>query len=152
MSIGNDVVDLADPETFPERLHPRFDARVFAPNELALLRASASPRRLRWSLWAAKEAAYKACARLEAELVFSPRKFEVAFDVAPGTGECVSGVVRHRGRTLAVELHESAESVHAIARAADAPPAQVLSEVDVVASDPSRAVRELASRMLGSMC
>ena len=53
--VGNDVVDLGDAETRGGPSHPRFDARVFAPAELAALAASAAPNRLRWSLWAAKE-------------------------------------------------------------------------------------------------
>ena len=39
--IGNDVVDLADPEAREAALHPRFDARVFAAGERALLRRAA---------------------------------------------------------------------------------------------------------------
>ena len=38
--IGNDVVDLADPDADPGRLHPRFDGRVFDPSEHALIAAS----------------------------------------------------------------------------------------------------------------
>ena len=31
--LGNDVVDLEDPETRPETFRPRFDERVFDPME-----------------------------------------------------------------------------------------------------------------------
>ena len=41
--VGDDVVDLADPEARADALHPRFDARVFAPAERAALAASADP-------------------------------------------------------------------------------------------------------------
>ncbi len=65
MSIGNDVVDLSDPETRQQGLHPRFDERVFDPRERALLGDSDSPHVLRWAFWAAKESAYKALKRLD---------------------------------------------------------------------------------------
>ncbi len=57
--VGNDIVDLGDAETCNGPSHPGFDARVFAPVERRALAASPAPNRLRWSLWAAKEAAYK---------------------------------------------------------------------------------------------
>ena len=44
--LGDDVVDLADPETAEHALHPRFDARAFAPRErAALARGIRSPSR-----------------------------------------------------------------------------------------------------------
>ena len=52
--LGNDVIDLADPETSSR--HPRFDARVFGATERALLARSEDAGRLRQVLWAAKEA------------------------------------------------------------------------------------------------
>ena len=56
-----------DPETRRHALHPRFDARVFAPRERArAARRRRSPIALRWALWAAKEAAYKAARRRDA--------------------------------------------------------------------------------------
>ncbi len=53
MLVGNDVVDLHDPESSPEALHARFDARVFTTDERVLLSASDSMHELRWTLWAA---------------------------------------------------------------------------------------------------
>lgn len=72
---GNDVVDLDDEETRASTLHPRFDERVFEAAELASLRASSDPHRLRWLLWAAKESAYKLLRRTLPDLPFSPRRF-----------------------------------------------------------------------------
>ena len=43
--LGNDVVDLADPETRRAALHPRFDARAFAPRERAALAAASDRQR-----------------------------------------------------------------------------------------------------------
>ena len=73
--VGNDIVDLRDPESRSESLHPRFDTRVFSARERARIAASAEPERLRWKLWAAKEAVYKLVRKLVATTVFSPQRF-----------------------------------------------------------------------------
>ena len=75
--VGNDVIDLGDPETRAGSCHARFDARVFDDDERALLLASADPTRRRWVLWAAKEAAFKVARKLDGATVFSPRRFVV---------------------------------------------------------------------------
>lgn len=82
--LGNDVIDLLDPESFASTLHPRFDARVFSTQELTTLEQSANPNEQRWSLWAAKESAYKLLRRKE-KIIFSPSKFCVHLD-ARGAG------------------------------------------------------------------
>ena len=56
--VGNDVVDLRDPDVDPSTLHPGFDGRVFCRDELESLEASPDPVCQRWRLWAATEAAY----------------------------------------------------------------------------------------------
>jgi hypothetical protein len=90
--LGNDVVDLWDPETRPGAAHPRFDVRVFDPTELAALARSRAPNQLRWVLWAAKEAAYKAAKRMDPTTLLSPRRF------------VVSSLVRHpSSRSLRVQ-------------------------------------------------
>ena len=102
MSIGNDVVDLADPETRLDGLHPRWDGRAFCAAERRALAASPSRHRLHWALWAAKESAYKARKRLDPHTVFSPREFEIELSPLPaggGPGVAV-GRALHRGRAL----------------------------------------------------
>jgi len=69
--VGNDIVDLRDPRTF--RVHPRSDSRIFTRAEKQLIES----RHIRWGLWACKEAAYKACKRLDPSAVFIPVLFEV---------------------------------------------------------------------------
>jgi len=77
LPVGNDVVDLRHPLCQPEAIHPRFDARAFSASEIALLAASTQAHRTRWSLWAAKESAFKACRKLDSQVRFIPRDFEV---------------------------------------------------------------------------
>ena len=109
--VGNDVVDLGDAEAREGATHPGFDARVFDAREREALAASGAPNRLRWLLWAAKEAAYKAGRRENPELVFSPRRFEVHLDAG------LSGTVRHPDGSVPVTITEDADAVHAVARA-----------------------------------
>lgn len=109
MRIGNDVVDLSDPETRREALHPRFDDRVFTVSEAETIGSSARAHRMRWACWAAKESAYKVAKKLDTTTVFSPARFVVALD-QKGTG-----VVAHRDKRFSVRIHHSKQYVHAIA-------------------------------------
>jgi phosphopantetheinyl transferase (holo-ACP synthase) len=86
--LGNDVVDLGDPETRAENLHPRFDGRVFTDLERRRLATAADSHALRWSHWALKEATYKAARRGDAAAIFSPRQVRVT-EFSPETGEAV---------------------------------------------------------------
>lgn len=110
--VGNDVVDLRDPESRPDSLHPRFDTRVFTERERATIEGSRDAARTRWKLWAAKEAAYKLARKLEPTTVFSPPRFEVtlADDV----------VVEHGPLRIVVEFGEHADALHAVASLGDA--------------------------------
>ncbi|MBI5505350.1 MAG: 4-phosphopantetheinyl transferase family protein [Deltaproteobacteria bacterium] len=107
--IGNDVVDLGDAECLPGACHPRFDARVFCPSELALLSGSTEPDRTRWVLWAAKESAYKAARRLDPRTVFSPPRFVVELHGYD------SATVTAGGRYFSVDLVATCDYVHAVA-------------------------------------
>jgi len=108
--IGNDVVDLGDAEVQPGAIHARFDARVFAQDEREALRASGSPNRLRWILWAAKEAAYKAARKLDPQLGFSPSRMLVRLE------SDLRGEVHVAGRRLFLGVDEDRLRIHALAR------------------------------------
>jgi phosphopantetheinyl transferase (holo-ACP synthase) len=141
--LGNDVIDLGDPETQPGARHPRFDARVFTPAERAALASAAHPERLRWQLWALKEAAYKCLKKLEPETCFSPQRFSVHF----ANDRALS--VEHAGRRLRVALWEQGDALHAIATDGADPERGVLRVLHALpaAAEPaqaSAAVRALA--------
>jgi phosphopantetheinyl transferase (holo-ACP synthase) len=140
--VGNDVVDLADPEVRCGPAHPRFDERVFAPGEREALRGSAAPERLRWMLWAAKEAAYKLARKRDPQVVFSPARFVVRLDAS------LHGEVTHRGESFPVSLRLEEEAIHAVASAGG--PTQIATGLELTSSarDASEAVRELAIRAL----
>ncbi len=110
--IGNDVVDLRHPSTQPGARHVRFDARVFSRAEREALASSGAPDRLRWMYWAAKEAAYKVHKKLDASVIWSPRRFEVLLDAN------LSGTVQHAGHKFPMWVEEDGEHVHALVSAA----------------------------------
>ena len=150
MSVGNDVVDLADPESRLEGLHPRFDERVFGERERAALEASASRQLLHWALWAAKESAYKARKRLDPSVVFSPREFEVELPSLPPAGGSAAGGVVHRGDLFEIEVRVAGACVHAVAWRGDAGGPRIVSAVEPTSEEPGRAVRRLAASTIAS--
>lgn len=169
MLVGNDVVDIGDPDTDPQAVHPRFDGRVFRSVELegiARFGASTPAGALeRWRLWAAKEAAYKVARKLERETIFSPIAFEVTW-LTPATllglgaarSAPLRGEVHHQGTACGVEVRCSDRFIHAIATHPQ-PPREVVSAVSALgslkagppdASRSGRAVRELACGTIAS--
>jgi hypothetical protein len=150
VSVGNDVVDLALPETRLDGLHSRWGERVFCPAEREALDASRSRHLMHWALWAAKESAYKARKRLEPETVFSPREFEVELSPLPATVGVAVGRVAHRGEVFELEVYLDGASVHAVAKSTDAAGARVLWKVESALGDPGVAARRLAATAIGS--
>jgi len=143
--VGNDVVDLRARAVVAGPRHPRFDARVFAPSEHRALRESAEPNTLRWTFWAAKEAAYKVVKKLDDATVWSPLRFVVRLDDAH------DGSVEHAGRRIPVRVDADAERVHAVAidRAeALAGVRSRVAELPARDADASAAVRVLAREEL----
>ena len=149
MLIGNDVVDLHDPESRPGAIHNRFDARVFTFDERKALSDSASAHELRWTLWAAKESAYKVAKKLDPAVRFLPRDFVVR-RITEGRA-----VVMHETGPFDVRLRRTDEWVGAVATltAANAPwthrPITAgIERLEVPGADPSQTVRELACAAL----
>jgi hypothetical protein len=151
VSVGNDVVDLDDPETRLAGLHPRWRERVFTEVEREALQASPARLRLHWALWAAKESAFKARKRLEPETVFSPRQFEVELSHLPATGDAVAtGRVVHGRDVFGLEVRLEGASVHAVATSGSEASSRVLWQVGESHGDPGAAVRRLAADAVGS--
>ncbi len=148
--VGNDVVDLGDPETRPGAQHPGFDARVFARSERRLLACSERPDCLRWALWAAKESAYKAARRVDPDAVFAPSRFVTRLrPESVGGGNVLAGYVIHGELRLRVRVTLEADCVHAVATHPCARMGLVKAEVarvegELSAAAPGRAARDLA--------
>jgi hypothetical protein len=150
VSVGNDVVDLDDPDTRLDGLHSRWDERVFGAAERRALEASSSRHLLHWALWAAKESAYKARKRLDPETVFSPREFEIELSALPARGgEGIAvGRALHRGHALGIEVRVDGDCLHAVARSEDED-ARVLWGAESAPGDPGAGARRLAAAAIG---
>jgi len=106
--IGNDIVDLSDPESSHDSCHLRFDRRVFTPEEFEMLSADHTDVQRRWILWSAKEAAYKAARQECAGVTFSPAHFVVNLD------RSLCGSVRVGNRRWPVRIRIDGDCVHAV--------------------------------------
>lgn len=140
--LGNDVVDLGDAETAPGAQHPRFDARVFGAEERRRIESSSDPRRARWTLWAAKEAAYKAARKRNVRCIFAPRAFLVCGEAL--RPECVEWL----GLVFRLDWHFDGDCIHALAW--DAPPrGEILSAMQACSSgDASAELRRVAAEAI----
>lgn len=140
LRVGNDVVYRRDPHIAAHHLKRRFVDRVCSPGEAGRVRASREPGLLLWSLWAAKEAAYKAVVKLRPGTPFAHRRFVVAESLA---------AVRYEDLQLSLELEANEEWVHAVARTGET---AVLSSVERKedGADQKEAVRALAIEALAA--
>ncbi len=167
MLVGNDIVDLHDPWSQPNEIHPRFDSRAFTADERAQIRESSSAHELRWSFWAAKESAFKVALKQDAGVRFLPKEFVVRL-LDDSRAE-----VSHRLGRFRIWFERADEWLHAVAvpeidrLMAPGPdiagpggaPAGVDSRIDLVdkedvvlgeAGRPGRRVREVARSAVGS--
>ena len=106
--IGNDIVDLSDPESSREACHLRFDRRVFTLEEIEALSTDPTDVQKRWILWSAKEATYKAARRECSGVAFSPVRFVVNLD------RSLCGLVRYGIRHWPVRVQIDGDCVHAV--------------------------------------
>jgi phosphopantetheinyl transferase (holo-ACP synthase) len=148
LPVGNDVVDIRQPLCQPDAIHPRFDIRAFSGSEIDQLAASDRVHRLRWSLWAAKESAFKALRKLDSQVRFIPREFEVCLN-----GERAE--VSHRLGRFGVWLDHTDHWVHAAASQAGEKPEFRLdgdpsADPGTERTCPRERVRRLASSALGA--
>lgn len=149
MPVGNDVVDIRHPLCQPDAIHPRFDNRAFSAREIALLAATDRVHRMRWSLWAAKESAFKAVRKLDSKVRFIPRDFEVRL--------CgVRAEVTHRLGHFNVWLDQTEQWVHALASQTGEKPGFRLggdpsADPGAEEVDLSERVRRLTSTVLGAL-
>jgi len=138
--IGDDIVDLDDPDA--GRMHPRFDRRVFHPDERALIARSVQPGRTRWLLWALKESCYKAARKADPATVFSPVRFVVSLEDEASAIVCV-GARRFRATVSAGDGY-----VHAIAQGAGDPPGSTVTAVARLAPG-EECLRTAVRRLVG---
>ena len=166
--VGNDIVDLFDPDAQPRSFRPGFDERVFAAEERRAIGQDPNPLARRWAHWAAKEAAYKLARQIDETFVFSPGRLVANYD-APmpqrpdeeGPDEeferrgrlVLSRAVGNSIRVLEIRSFETSERVHVVAVPADTDWSGVDFAVERLAEElgEAAAVRTLATREIGRL-
>ena len=161
--LGNDIVDLRDPDARPESFRARFDERVFSADEQRAIAQDADPLARRWAHWGAKEAAYKLAKQIDSTFVFSPGRLVANFS-DDASHASPSGRRERRGllelprvlpqgtRMLELRSFETADRVHVVAVPVGSDWGSVDSAVEPLDSemdDPSTMVRRMAIREIG---
>ena len=136
--VGNDVVDLEDPAIAHTHLRERFVERVCCDSERAMVAIAPEPKVMLWSLFAAKEAAFKAISKQHA-LVFAHRKFVVSADLRS---------VTYEKQALWLRVDVEGPCVHAVAWTDDEMPVFGVEQISEGA-DPGAAARALLVKCLG---
>ena len=134
-AVGNDVVDLTDPAIGRHHENARFVARVCSEDE----RLRVSTARDLWSLFAAKEAAYKALVKLGGSPGFGHRAICVAPDLAS---------VTWGDRRLALRVTGDHEHVHAVAWTEGGQPIARVARAGASGRDESEGARAVLRRLV----
>lgn len=139
--VGNDVVDLGDPDNQASFGRPGYVERVCTPAERRAVEAAADPERTFWALFAAKEASYKLLVKLGEEPGLAHRSIEVAPDF---------GSARYHDHDLRLTVEHTEGWVHALSSLGPSAP-----RFEVVALPPharaSAAGRELLCRIAATV-
>ena len=159
--LGNDIVDLRDPDSQPESFRPRFDERVFGAEERIAIERDRVPLARRWAHWAAKEAAYKLAKQVDPGVVFAPGRCIVRFEADSHTfGRCrerlgvaeflegSNSAPRRAPTAVRIRSLETEDFVHSIAVPIDRDFEAVESKTEMLeleSQDASDAVRSLAA-------
>lgn len=138
LPMGNDIVDLEAPCNRGKSGDGRFLERVFTPEERDLIAGVARPDALLWSLWAAKEAAYKAVSRGNPHVCSIPRRYRVVPGTAPlsFSGKDNDDINIFSGRVftprgeLALSVVVAEGYVHALAAGSEAELEKIVRRVD----------------------
>ena len=157
--LGNDVVDLRDPESRPESFRPRFDERVFLLEERRAIERDRNPMARRWAHWAAKESAFKLAKQVCPDFVFAPGQTRVHFEgpvreagsriERRGTAEWIDTAPAEGLTRAEVRSFETADRVHVVALPAGADWDAITFGAEPLESpdeNPSEAVRRMAIR------
>lgn len=137
MYVGNDVVDLEEPDNARAVRRDRFRDRICAPSERDALAGAGDPAVRLWCLFAAKEAAYKVLVKLGRDPGFAHRRLVVSDAMDEVRFE---DVVLH----LHVDVDHARGLVHAVASTHPERPECAVRSVDAGA-DESRECRRLLS-------
>jgi hypothetical protein len=126
LRIGNDIVDLRDPQNVGKSQNTRFINRVFTPNEQKLISNASNQDAMLWSLWAGKETAYKVIRKSFPSANSVPRSYRVSLDFAeetdksgelPAVDSAVTGFVDTPYGKVYIKIFMTSDYVHCIGTA-----------------------------------
>ncbi|MCK9230872.1 MAG: 4'-phosphopantetheinyl transferase superfamily protein [Syntrophales bacterium] len=112
--VGNDIVDLNAPHAGHRHHDARFMKRVFTDEEARRISASADPHRHLWSLWAAKETAYKIMVKVIPDIPAWPGRYETFLAGPMSEPGFLEGVVRSLRGSVVVRVYSGDGHVHCI--------------------------------------
>jgi phosphopantetheine--protein transferase-like protein len=108
--IGNDIVDLTNPDIENKHNKRRFIRRVLSSYEMGLFESSENKKLTLWTLWSGKEAAYKVLKKLIPDMVFAHSKVIVDLDFSS-----MRGSVIYNEYVISLRWTVSDEWVHCVA-------------------------------------
>ncbi|MFW6011561.1 MAG: 4'-phosphopantetheinyl transferase superfamily protein [Desulfosalsimonas sp.] len=111
--MGNDIVDLLAGKTAGKSADPRFVGRVLTELEKKGMAGTESGDTYLWSLWAAKETAYKVLSKVYPGIPSWPGKYEVIPDGEVSGGSCTA-VVQTPRDPVRVLLFINRDYIHCI--------------------------------------
>ena len=112
--IGNDIVDVAYAALHHNWRRPGYLAKVFTTDERARVVASATPDRLVWTLWSAKESAYKVSVQQGCSRKYAPKQWKT--ELVGVEGDATAYRVNYRDFMYHVRVEAGRGWIHSIAR------------------------------------
>lgn len=141
LRVGNDVVDLSASGTAGKSADSRFLQKVLTGREQDALREAGRPDTCLWSMWAAKETAYKVLRKKWPDIPAWPRQYEAFLKGVDSAGAC-SGIVKTPREPVAVVLAFGGDYIHCVGHCANGPLAeQVVCGVEKMAASPPAGFR-----------
>ena len=89
--IGNDIVDLKQPDNLKSSMDSRFPKKVLTVSEVEFVQNAQNPARALWSFWACKETAYKIIKKINPDASFLPRQWVVC--LSPPSRHFIDAIV-----------------------------------------------------------
>jgi hypothetical protein len=106
-----------------------------------LIRGSADPEAMLWTLWAAKEAAYKVVRKFQPSVCSIPRAYPVRLD-GPGESSSCSGTVRTPAGIAYLRCDRDGATIHTIAASQPGADGRIVRGVEWVENGPDPVASE----------
>lgn len=112
--VGNDIVDLTNPDISLKHESERFINRVLDKSEIDFLKGSNDPKETLWLLWSGKEAGYKVLKKIYPKISFSHSKFIVTLGESLKDG-FLRGSLVYNGNIISLRWTQTKDWVHCVA-------------------------------------